>query len=118
MPAGSAVGSEPRPSAPGPRHGAPFRARNAPAARHFAPICARRAPFCALESARGGVETAPPAAVTLHLQVDDADVWFQRAVSAGATVRMTLADQFWGDRYGQITDPFGHHWSIGGPKKG
>ena len=38
---------------------------------------------------------------------------FQRAVDAGATVVMPLADQFWGDRYGQIADPFGHKWSIG-----
>lgn len=58
-----------------------------------------------------------PAAVTLHLQVDDADAWFARAVDAGATVRMPLADQFWGDRYGQVDDPFGHRWSIGAPVK-
>lgn len=58
-----------------------------------------------------------PAAVTLHLQVDDADAWFTRATEAGATVRMPLADQFWGDRYGQLDDPFGHRWSIGAPGK-
>ena len=63
---------------------------------------------------RGG-PTAAPSAVTLHLQVDDADRWFERAVTAGATVSMPLADQFWGDRYGQVTDPFGHAWSIGAP---
>jgi PhnB protein len=51
--------------------------------------------------------------VTLHLQVDDADRWFDRAVAAGATPTMPLADMFWGDRYGQLTDPFGHCWSIG-----
>jgi PhnB protein len=62
-----------------------------------------------------GGATAPPAAVTLHLQVDDADKWFNQAVEAGATVRMPLADQFWGDRYGQVDDPFGHRWSIGAP---
>ena len=60
-----------------------------------------------------GRETPEPAAVTLHLQVDDADAWWKRAVDAGATVKMELADQFWGDRYGQLTDPFGHSWSIG-----
>ena len=65
-----------------------------------------------------GVASPDPAAVMLHLQVDDADVWFERAVAAGASVRMPLADQFWGDRYGQLTDPFGHSWSIGSPKKG
>ncbi|NNM64722.1 MAG: VOC family protein [Burkholderiales bacterium] len=50
--------------------------------------------------------------VTLHLQVEDADAVFARAVQAGATVGMPLADMFWGDRYGQVVDPFGHHWSI------
>ncbi|MFQ4145051.1 VOC family protein [Chlorogloeopsis sp. ULAP02] len=50
--------------------------------------------------------------VTIHLQVDDADTWFARAVSAGATVTMPLEDMFWGDRYGKLVDPFGHHWSI------
>ena len=65
-----------------------------------------------------GVAAPDPAAVTLHLQVDDADVWFDRAVSAGASVSTPLVDQFWGDRYGQLTDPFGHRWSSGGPKKG
>ena len=50
--------------------------------------------------------------VTIHLQVQDADATFARAVAAGATVTMPLADMFWGDRYGQLTDPFGHRWSI------
>ncbi len=50
--------------------------------------------------------------VTIHLQVQDADAVFARAVQAGATVGMPLADMFWGDRYGQVVDPFGHHWSI------
>jgi PhnB protein len=54
----------------------------------------------------------PPSAVTLHLEVDDADAWWKRAVEAGATVRFALADQFWGDRYGQLVDPFGHTWSV------
>jgi PhnB protein len=58
---------------------------------------------------------AIPAHTTLHLQVDDADAWFERAVAAGATISMPLANQFWGDRYGQVKDPFGHSWSIGGP---
>lgn len=58
---------------------------------------------------------APPAAVTLHLQVDDADLWFARATEAGAQVTMPLADQFWGDRYGELRDPFGHSWSIATP---
>ena len=50
--------------------------------------------------------------VTLHLYVDDADAWFARAVKAGATGKMPLADMFWGDRYGIVEDPFGHAWSI------
>jgi PhnB protein len=60
---------------------------------------------------------SPPASVTLHLQVDDADAWWDRAVAAGCTVKVELKDAFWGDRYGQLKDPFGHSWSIGGPKK-
>jgi PhnB protein len=50
--------------------------------------------------------------VTIHLYVDDADASFKRAVDAGATVKMPLDDAFWGDRYGIVTDPFGHDWSI------
>ena len=50
--------------------------------------------------------------VTLHLYVKDVDAAFDRAVKAGATVKMPVADMFWGDRYGQVTDPFGHVWSM------
>jgi uncharacterized glyoxalase superfamily protein PhnB len=50
--------------------------------------------------------------VTIHLYVTDADAAFDRAVAAGATVTMPLADMFWGDRYGKLVDPFGHQWSI------
>ena len=50
--------------------------------------------------------------VTFHLQVDNADEAWEKAVAAGAEVTMPLADQFWGDRYGQLRDPFGHKWSI------
>ena len=56
-----------------------------------------------------------PKGVTLHLQVDDADEWWNRALAAGAVPVIPLADQFWGDRYGQVKDPFGHCWSIGAP---
>jgi PhnB protein len=49
--------------------------------------------------------------------VDDADAWWARAVEAGAEVSMPLADQFWGDRYGHLKDPFGYTWSIGAPIK-
>jgi len=50
--------------------------------------------------------------VTIHLYVDDADAFVKRAVQAGAKVTMPVAEQFWGDRYGRIEDPFGHRWSI------
>ena len=50
--------------------------------------------------------------VTLALQLDDVQSFWDQAVAAGATVTMPLADQFWGDRYGQITDPYGHKWSM------
>lgn len=53
--------------------------------------------------------------VTIHLTVTDVEDKFQRAVDAGATVVMPLADQFWGDRYGVLRDPFGHQWSLGQP---
>jgi PhnB protein len=62
---------------------------------------------------RGGVASPPPASVTLHLQVDDADAWFERAIEAGATATMPPQDMFWGDRYAQLRDPFGHSWAIG-----
>jgi len=50
--------------------------------------------------------------VTLHLYVEDVDAVVKRAVEAGAKVTMPVADQFWGDRYGKLEDPFGHHWSV------
>ncbi|MCW4351722.1 VOC family protein [Hoyosella sp. YIM 151337] len=53
--------------------------------------------------------------VVLHLDVADVDAAWKRAVNAGATVIMELADQFWGDRYGQVRDPFGHVWSLASP---
>jgi uncharacterized glyoxalase superfamily protein PhnB len=51
--------------------------------------------------------------VTIHLQVSDADAIFNQAVAAGCTVKMPLADMFWGDRYGCVSDPYGHQWSVG-----
>ncbi|HEY5753527.1 MAG TPA: VOC family protein [Chthoniobacterales bacterium] len=50
--------------------------------------------------------------VTIHLYVEDVDAAFDQAVSAGAKITMPLADTFWGDRYGVLEDPFGHHWSM------
>jgi len=48
----------------------------------------------------------------LHIYVDNVDQAFDRAVKAGAKVEMPVSDQFWGDRYGKLRDPFGHKWSI------
>jgi len=50
--------------------------------------------------------------VTIHLYVEDVDATFKQAVDAGAKEVMPPADMFWGDRYGKLVDPFGHHWSI------
>jgi len=49
------------------------------------------------------------------LTVTDVDAKYQKAVDAGATVIAPLEDQFWGDRYGVVRDPFGHQWSLGQP---
>jgi PhnB protein len=50
--------------------------------------------------------------VTIHLWFEDVDEAYRRALEAGARMVMPLADQFWGDRYGIVADPFGHHWSM------
>jgi len=50
--------------------------------------------------------------VGIHIYVDNVDAAFNQAVSAGATVKMPLADMFWGDRFGKLTDPYGHEWSL------
>jgi PhnB protein len=67
----------------------------------------------------GGKSTTPTSLggtpVTIHLTVADVDAKFQRALDAGGTVVVPLEDQFWGDRYGVLADPFGHHWSLGQP---
>lgn len=51
-------------------------------------------------------------ATVLQLDVADADALWARAVAAGATVHHPIADQFWGERHGQLVDPFGHRWNI------
>jgi PhnB protein len=61
--------------------------------------------------------TTPPkelggTSASIFMYVEDVDAVVQQAVGAGATVRMEVEDQFWGDRFGSITDPFGHIWSI------
>ncbi len=50
--------------------------------------------------------------VTIHHYVEDCDAAIQRALEAGATVVRPPEDMFWGDRYGVVEDPFGHHWSF------
>lgn len=51
-------------------------------------------------------------AVNIFLYVKDVDQVFNQAVAAGARINMPVSDMFWGDRYGQVTDPFGHSWSL------
>jgi PhnB protein len=51
-------------------------------------------------------------ATVLHLYTNDVDALWKYAVDAGAEVRQPLQDAFWGERYGQITDPFGHRWGL------
>jgi PhnB protein len=48
----------------------------------------------------------------LHIATEDADALWERAIGAGATVYQPLQDMFWGDRHGQVIDPFGHRWGI------
>ncbi len=50
--------------------------------------------------------------VTIHLYVQNVNSFFKQAVGAGAKITMPLDDTFWGDRYGKLEDPFGHHWSV------
>ena len=49
---------------------------------------------------------------TIHMYIEDVEAAWNRAVAAGCQVVMPLADQFWGDRYGIVVDPFGHKWSL------
>ena len=56
--------------------------------------------------------------VGMFIQLDapkEVDKWMARAAKAGASITMPAADQFWGDRFGVITDPFGHSWQFGAP---
>lgn len=70
---------------------------------------------------RDGACMTPPALggspVTLALQVNDVQSFWDTAIAGGVTITMPLADMFWGDRYGQFTDPFGHRWSVSQPIK-
>ncbi len=64
-----------------------------------------------------GYPLQKPQAFNLTLQVDDIDAWWKRAIDAGAAVVMPVADMFWGDRYGQLRDPFGVLWAMNEPKR-
>lgn len=63
-------------------------------------------PNCLSPKSRGG------SSVCLHIYIENADALFDRAVAAGCIIRMPMSDTFWGDRYGQVEDPFGHQWAI------
>ena len=63
-------------------------------------------PACLSPKSRGG------SSVYLHIYTENADTLFNRAVAAGCKINMPMSDTFWGDRYGQVEDPFGHQWSI------
>ena len=69
----------------------------------------------------GGKSRTPEAIggspATLHMNVNDTDKAVERAVKAGAQVKMPPTDMFWGDRFAKITDPFGYSWSITAPLK-
>ena len=64
---------------------------------------------------QGGVKapkTLGGTTVSIFLYVQDVDAVFKRAVAAGATATMPPMDMFWGDRYGKVTDPYGHEWGM------
>src|SRR5262245_49063192 len=63
-------------------------------------------PECLSPKSRGGTS------VSLFLYLENADAAFDRAVKAGCAVKMSMSDMFWGDRYGQVEDPFGHQWAF------
>lgn len=72
--------------------------------------------FAEYEGASRAPDKSSP--VTMFVQLTapkEVDQWIAKAVKAGASVTMPAADQFWGDRFGAIRDPFGHHWSFGAP---
>jgi PhnB protein len=60
-------------------------------------------------------QTIGGTAVVLHLSTDEVDALWQRVLDAGAEMLHPLADQFWGNRQGQIADPFGHRWNLSQP---
>jgi PhnB protein len=65
-----------------------------------------------LEYGVPGPKTLKGSPVFIHLTVKDVDAFAKRAVKAGVKITMPIADMFWGDRYGQLEDSFGHRWSV------
>jgi uncharacterized glyoxalase superfamily protein PhnB len=59
-----------------------------------------------------GPQPGQSSAVVIHLYVPDVDATMERAIAAGAKLVMPATDMFWGDRYGQVEDPYGHRWSV------
>jgi uncharacterized glyoxalase superfamily protein PhnB len=59
-----------------------------------------------------GPKSLKGSSVTIHLQVEDVDAVVKQAVTAGAKITLPLEEMFWGDRYCQLEDPFGHRWSV------
>ena len=64
-----------------------------------------------------GPKALKGSSVYIHLYVEDVDAFAAQAVAAGATVKLPVQDMFWGDRYGQFEDPFGHLWSMATHKR-
>jgi PhnB protein len=60
-----------------------------------------------------GFPPVAPQGFNIHIHVDDAQSWWDRAIAAGCTISQPLEKQFWGDIYGQLKDPFGVTWAIG-----
>jgi len=67
--------------------------------------------------ALANIERGQMSPISLHIYVEDVDAVFQAAVEGGAHVDAPVQDQFWGDRFGRLTDPFGQHWGIGTHKE-
>ena len=59
-----------------------------------------------------GPKTVGGTPVSIHLYVEDCEKVFNQAIAAGATASMPITEMFWGDRFGKLTDPFGHQWSV------
>ena len=83
---------------------------------HLLPLSASQSAVMMGEESREYGALGPKALhgspVVIHLYVEDVDAFVDKAVKAGCKITMPVDDQFWGDRYGKLEDPFGHHWSV------